>query len=91
MPSEPIDTDSDRDSRLMSFIKRLQSLWWICMAFVLLGGALLNLIGYDYGLPYIENVDEGFILTETYTLRGLYGDGSLGIPGYPPLFCGFTI
>ena len=61
--------------------------FWLIVGLITLGGAILRLLTHDYGLPYIEYIDELILWFFGQNARGLesadiYGGGAT----YPPLF-----
>lgn len=48
------------------------------------GGLLLHLTGYHYGLPYVEEYDEGRLFYNAYVLRGAAPGLAPDLPGYSP-------
>lgn len=61
---------------------------WRWFGLLLIGiascGLLLHLTGYNYGLPYVEEYDEGRLFYNGYVLRGVAPGLAPDLPGYPP-------
>lgn len=47
-------------------------------------GLLLQLTGYNYGLPYVEEYDEGRLFYNAYIMRGVAPGLTPDLPGYSP-------
>ncbi len=60
-----------------------QKLWWLSLGVILILGAALRFIGYNFGLPYIDTPDEPTFFAGALIQRGLYNQ-PYHLPGYPP-------
>src|SRR5215813_5494522 len=57
--------------------------FWGAIVFIVLLGSAVRLIGYNFGLPYIDTRDEAWYFTSVLTLRGMYNE-PFPLRGYPP-------
>ncbi len=58
--------------------------FWVLLMGIATCGLLLHLTGYNYGLPYVEEYDEGRLFYNGYILRGVAPGLAPDLPGYPP-------
>jgi 4-amino-4-deoxy-L-arabinose transferase-like glycosyltransferase len=54
------------------------------MIVILIVGGYLRFVSYDFRLPYIDYIDESFMLTSILSKRGLYAQPNSFL-GYPPI------
>lgn len=65
--------------------KIVEKRWWWLVGLPVLAGVLLQLTGYNYGFPYVEQGDEVWIFTNAFMLRkGEELGQEPDMPGYPP-------
>jgi hypothetical protein len=76
----------ERNAINQSWVVRVprRVIWfWGVLGLIVLLGALPRVLSYDYGLPYLENIDEVRIYFMAQSVRGLYDDSEYA-RSYPP-------
>lgn len=83
--SEPAVTPMHRSGLLHRLMNGVLVFWVIVILALLLGSAP-RLLSYDYGLPYIEYIDELMIYLIGQRERGISHSGNIRGTAYPPGF-----
>jgi len=65
--------------------------WWFALLLVVVLAGILRFTGYDFGLPYIDHVDEPIYNIAAQLIIDDGSPRSIGMHGYPPGIIGLNL